>query len=367
MFMIKNYKSHLNQIDIEEIINEFKLDTLATNKVAFSNNLEAELFKVEPSKIKNPLYQSVKYPIEIYILYLKEIKEIASFPHLVGKELDKKCLKIGEAAALAINELWPIDPKNSLLYDVLRAGPGYRLYEGFKKIGIDLLKIRIRPHYKLPSYRHHNGTCGQLELIYEDFKDFDENKEITVIKPDTEASGGTSKIAIERLMEVAKQKNTKIKAIVCTGFISVPSLNILQNLAEKYGFQVKILAWGNLTALYSNGYDMPLYGIDEAYFRETGKIRKIAGIIPQEILEEYLLTFPPGSDQPGDWSARQSYVDNGLGIEKGDILKHLNNSLSFIQSLYDISKNEKWFKEWHKEIFEREIKELEKAINNQEF
>lgn len=362
MFMIKNYKSHLNQADIEEIINEFKLDTLATNKVAFSNNLEAELFKVEPSKIKNPLYQSVKYPIEIYILYLKEIKEIASFPHLVGKELDKKCLKIGEAAALAINELWPIDPKNSLLYDVLRAGPGYRLYEGFKKIGIDLLKIRIRPHYKLPSYRHHNGTCGQLELIYEDFKDFDENKEITVIKPDTEASGGTSKIAIERLMEVAKQKNTKIKAIVCTGFISVPSLNILQNLAEKYGFQVKILAWGNLTALYSNGYDMPLYGIDEAYFRETGKIRKIAGIIPQEILEEYLLTFPPGSDQPGDWSARQTYVDNGLEMEKGDILKHLKNSLKFIKSLYEISKNEGWFKNWHKEIFEREIEELKKQL-----
>ena len=35
MFMIKNYKSRLNQTDIEEIINEFKLDTLATKKVAF--------------------------------------------------------------------------------------------------------------------------------------------------------------------------------------------------------------------------------------------------------------------------------------------------------------------------------------------
>jgi len=54
-------------------------------------------------------------------------------------------------------------------------------------------------------------------------------------------------------------------------------------------------------------------------------------------------------------------------MEKGDILKHLNNSLSFIQSLYAISKNERWFKGWHKEIFEREIKELEKAINNQDF
>ncbi|HOK97431.1 MAG TPA: hypothetical protein PLR14_01520, partial [Candidatus Paceibacterota bacterium] len=229
--MIKNYKSRLNQTDIEEIINEFKLDTLATKKVAFFNNLGAELFKVETSKIKNPLYQSVKYPRETYILYLKEIKEIASFPHLVGEELNKKCLKIGEAAALAINKLWPIDSEDALLYDVLRAGPGYRLYEGFQKIGINLSKIKVRPHYKLPSYRHHNGTSGQLELIYEDFKNFDENKKITVIKPDTEASGGTSKIAIERLMEVAKQKNTKIKAIVCTGFISNPSLNVLQNLA----------------------------------------------------------------------------------------------------------------------------------------
>lgn len=362
--MSENFNSFLSQTDIEEIINEFQLDTLATQEVAFLNNLGAKLFKVDPKKIKNPLYQSINYPKEIYIIYLKEILEIASFPHLVGEELDKRCLKAGEATALAIKELWPIDKKKVLLYDILRAGPGYRVYEGLEKLDINLIKIKIRPRYKLPSYRHHNGSSGQLEVIYEDFNNLPTNEELIVIKPDTEASGGTSRIAIERLVEVAKEKNTKIKEIICTGFISVPSLNTLQSLAEKYNFEVKILAWGNLTALYSNGYDMPLYGIDEAYFRKNHLIRKISGVIPPEILKEYLLSFPPGADQPGDWSARQSYLDNGLEIEKGDILKHLNNSLNFIKSLYEISQKERWFKEWHREIFEQEIKELKVKINN---
>lgn len=363
--MIFPQKPTIAQTDIEEIINEFNLDTLATKEVAFLNNLEARLFKVNPLKIKNPLYKSQKYPEEIYIIYSKEILEISAFPHLVQEELDKRCYKAGEAVALAIQKLWPIDFNKTLLYDILRAGPGYRIKEGLEKLGINLPKIRIRPRYKLPSYRHHNGTSGQLEVIYEDFANLRDNQELTIIKPDTEASGGTSRIAIEKLMEVAKQKNSKIKEIIFTGFISLPSLEVLEKLEEQYDFKVKILAWGNLTALYKNGYDMPLYGIDEAYFRETGEIRKIGGVVPKEILKDYLLYFAPGADQPGDWSARQSFVDTGLGVEKGDILKHLTNSLKFIQNLYDISKNQSWFKSWHKDIFERELKNLKHEINNQ--
>lgn len=361
--MNENNHCFISTNDIEEIINEFQLDTLATQEVAFLNNLKARLFQVDSSKIKNPLYQSLNYPSEIYILYLEEIKEIACLSHLVGEELDKRCHKIGEAVALAITQVFSIDINNALIYDILRAGPGYRVSEGFKKIGIDLPHLKIRPRYKLPSYRHHNGTSGQLEILYEDFKNLKENKEYTIIKPDTEASGGTSRIAIERLIQLAKEKNSTIKEIICTGFISLPSLHVLQNLALQYNFKLIILAWGNLTALYKNGYDMPLYGIDEAYFREKGEIRKIGGVIPKEILKEYLLCFPPGADQPGDWSARQSFVDTGLGMEKGDILKHLQNSLRFIQSLYEISKNQNWFKEWHKEIFENELQNLQEVLS----
>ncbi|MGC8880659.1 MAG: hypothetical protein ACP5OX_00020 [Minisyncoccia bacterium] len=358
-------KPSIAQTEIIETISEFNLDTLATQEVAFKNNFNARLFKVDSSKIKNPLYKNQKYPEEIYIIYLKEIAEIASFSHLVGEELDKRCLKVGEVVALAIQRLWPIDLSKTLVYDVLRAGPGYRVNEGLEKSGIYLPKIRIRPRYKLPSYRHHNGTSGQLEVIYENFENLKNNQEFIIIKPDTEATGGTSRMAIEKLMENAKKKNVKIKEIIFTGFISVPSLGLLQSLEEKYSFKIKILAWGNLTALYKNGYDMPLYGIDEAYFRETGEIRKIGGVIPQEILQDYLTIFPPGADQPGDWSARQSFVDTGLGMEKGDILKHLQNSLKFIQNLYEISKNQSWFKQWHKEIFENEIDNLKNEINNQ--
>ena len=359
--MRKILRNEINQTEIKEVLKEFPLDILATKEVAFSFK-KGRLFKVNPLKIKNPAHRHLKYPKDIYIIHSPQILEIACFPHLVGKELEKRTTIAGEQVAKAIQKLWLSKNKETLIYDVLRAGPSYKVYEGLKKLKIDLKRIKIRTRYKLPSYRHHNGSCGQLEIIYEDFSNLPSNKELVIIKPDTEAAAGTSHLAIKRLIEVAKEKNSKIKTIICTGFISCASLNVLEKLAIKNNFELKVLAWGNLTALYKNGYDMPLYGIDEAYYKETGKIRKLGAVIPKEILGDYLKYFVCGIDQVGDWSARQTMLYNGYGFEKGDILNHLNHSLNFIKSLYEISKNQKWFKKWQKEIFEKEIKELATAL-----
>lgn len=347
--------------EIEMIVKEFHLDILATEKVAFSFN-PFSVYKVNSKKITNPEYKGLKIPPETYILYAPEIVEISSHPHIVGKELDRKCERVGEYCAKAILSLWNINPKSTLIYDVLRAGPGYKIREGFQKLNLHLPRIKIRPRYKKPSYRQHDAYADQLEIIYKDFSNLPSHQEIIVIKPDTEASGGTSKIAIETLIREAQKKKSKIKEIICTGYISVPSLDVLQSLAEKYNFQCKVLAWGNLTALYSNRYDMPLYGLDEAAWREKGIIRKIGGVVPAEVLLDYLLVYPPGADQPGDWSARQSYLDTGKAIQPGENRSHLEHSLSFLCSLYQFSRQQPWFCRWHKEIFLKEINKLQSCL-----
>ena len=314
-------------------------------------------------KISNPLYKNLKLPNDVYILHSPDIVEISCFPHLVGEKLDKRCLRIGKACAKVIQKLWLSDETTTLIYDVLRAGPGYRIWEGLKNFGIELKRIKIRPHYKIVSYRDHDLNSHQLETIFKNFSALPSKQELTIIKPDTEASGRTSILAIEELVKEAKIKHSKIKEIIFTGYISVPSLSVLRELADKYNFKTKILAWGNLTALYDNNYDMPIYGLDESVWREKGELRKLGSIIPLEILKDYLKYYVPGADQPGDWSARQSFIDTGLGMEPGGIPKHLENSLKFINNLYELSKCQSWYRPWHEKIFQNELETLKQMIN----
>jgi len=360
----------LSENEINEIVRDFSIDIKATQRVAFSNQdimPEIKVFRVVPENIQNPLYKDINFPTDVYILHLPDIVEISCFSHLVGEELDKKCLKIGEVCAKVIQELWPFEEENTLYYDILRAAPGYRIWEGFQKLGKELKKIRIRPHYKIVSYRRHNPNSSQLVTLFKDYSSLPRNKELTIIKPDTEASGKTSSFAVGQLIKEATKRKNRVKEMIITGYISAPSLDILQKLANQYNFKIKILAWGNITALYSNNYDMPIYGLDEAAWREKGELRKLGSIIPAEIFKDYLMYFPPGADQPGDWSARQSFVDTGLKMEPGEIQKHLKNSLKFINNLYQLSKTQSWYKAWHEEIFQNELKALKETLlwNNQ--
>jgi hypothetical protein len=103
---------------------------------------------------------------------------------------------------------------------------------------------------------------------------------------------------------------------------------------------------------------MPLYGIDEANWQRTHAIRKIGSTIDRTSLEEYIPNFVPGADQPGDWSARQSELFNGVSQEPGDIIGHLGNSIRLIKSLCEID----CLEPWQKHIAEKELDLLQKTL-----
>ncbi len=78
-------------------------------------------------------------------------------------------------------------------------------------------------------------------------------------------------------------------------------------------------AMGNLTAMCANNYDMPLFGVDEWFWQKEHSIRKVGALVDTTTLTDYLQEFIPGSDQPGDWSARQTQLFNGRTYESGNI------------------------------------------------
>jgi hypothetical protein len=108
---------------------------------------------------------------------------------------------------------------------------------------------------------------------------------------------------------------------------------------------------------------MPLYGPDESYYEATGEIRALGSVVDRSPLEDMITEFPPGSDQPGDWSARQEKLFTGASYEPGNIKEHLLNSASLLRRLREISRRQPWFREWHDEIFVREIRSLEEALS----
>ena len=86
-----------------------------------------------------------------------------------------------------------------------------------------------------------------------------------------------------------------------------------------------------------------LYGVDESFWKATGKTRKLGSIVDAMTLERYLPEFVPRSDQPGDWSDRQTLVHaTKERKELGEIKKHLQNRVRLIESLVKIPDYAPW-------------------------
>jgi hypothetical protein len=239
--------------------------------------------------------------------------------------------------------------------NILRAAPGYELSGAFKKIvkKCCFRNIWIRPCYKKPSFRNHDkGGPIDVDIIYEDFSKLPRKKEIFLLKPDTEATGKTGKKAIDRMIEKCEEVESTIKEIVLYGFISIPGLKLISDTAKKHGIKLSVFSIGNITELAYNGYDMPLYGLDESLWREKRSLRKIGSIVDIASLKRFLPEFIPGSDQPGDWSNRQSFVySTKIKKEPGKIKDHYESSIRMINSLRDFSE----FESWQNKIAQKEL------------
>jgi len=339
----------LNDIDIDKIIAEFNIDVKSTSKVSVQSlNPSTKLFKVHRPDQTGKLF----------IIDTEQGRKIACHPHIVGKSLKNLAHEAALEAAKAINELAnfsSIDSDCVVIENVLRAAPGYELHTAFREImgGKGFRDVWIRPRYDRPSYRDHDEESSLgLNIMYEDFVELPCNREIVVLKPDTEATGRTGQMSIEKLVERCEDVGSSIRRIILYGFISISGLKVISETAGKYGIELMAFAIGNITDLAFNGYDMTLYGVDESYWKATGKIKNLGSIVDIETLTKYLPEFTPGSDQPGDWSNRQTsvYITKEKK-ELGKIKTHLQNSIKIIRSLIRISD----YTSWQEKIARKEL------------
>jgi hypothetical protein len=138
-------------------------------------------------------------------------------------------------------------------------------------------------------------------------------------------------------------------------------LKLISETTKKHGIELMAFAIEDITDLTFNGYDMTLYGVDESYWEETGKIRELGSIVDIETLDRFLPEFIPGSDQPGDWSNRQTTIyTTKERSEKGEIKIHLQKSIKLVNSLFKISN----FEPWQQKIAEKELKLLSIELKN---
>lgn len=350
----------LRQAVLDRLVEEFGIRVDLTEEVGVSGLREgSKVFRVRLPGARS----------EVYVVDTLAGKDIACHPSIVGEELWRLSLEAALDAARAILELTPLGEVGwgSVVFEhVLRAAPGYKLHEALRVVepGAGFREVWVRPRYVTPSYRDHDEEAAKrLVVVYEDFSQLPEGVELTVLKPDTEASGRTGTVALERLAAAAEERGSGLGELVVYGFVSEPGLRAVEEVALRLGFRrTYFFAVGNLTALCHNLYDMPLYGPDESYYSEHGGVKLLGGVADYSTLERYALEFIPGADQPGDWSARQSRVYTGTGWEPGGIEKHLRNSVHLIERLWEICRGQPWFMEFHEEAIKRELEALRRAL-----
>jgi hypothetical protein len=338
----------------DSLTQEYGVDVNATRP--------AKLKKTKlPSNVR--VYEVEHSSLNAYIIDTPMTRKIACHPHVVGKEIQELTLRAAEFSLPTILELANIDQeKNSeiVFEQILRAAPGYQLHQAAARLIPNSFKtVYIRPRYTHTSYRDHDGMIQrQLDIVFEDFSQLPSNKKIFLIMQDTVASSRSAEISIEAIAERCEKLSSRIGAWVLYGFISLEGLKLLQRIAEKYAIPLVAFAMGNLTALCANNYDMPLYGVDEWLWRRDHKISKLGALVDRTTFTEYVQEFVPGSDQPGDWSARQDRLFTGTGYESGNIQGHLENSIRLINGLLEIG----GFSDWQKQLAHNELKLLEEEL-----
>jgi len=313
---------------------------------------------------KTRIFEIEDASLNAYIIDTPMTRTIACHPHVVGEEIQSLTLKAAQLSLPAILELSNIDlhKKDSAIVfeQILRAAPGYQLHRAASKIIPNAFKtVYIRPRYTHTSYRDHDGMIQrQLDIVYEDFSQLPPNKNIFLIMQDTVASSRSAEISIEAMIRRCEKIGSRIGLWVLYGFISLGGLKLLQKIAQSHGIPLVAFAMGNLTALCANNYDMPLYGVDEWLWRRDHKISKLGALADRTTFSEYIQEFVPGSDQPGDWSARQDRLFTGTSYESGNIQTHLENSIRLLNGLLEIGN----FSDWQKQLALNELKLLKEEL-----
>lgn len=299
----------------------------------------------------------------LFIVDAPEGRRLATDPSIVGEEFDSLNRTLSRKAWRLIEDMNVVG-EDIIFEHVLRAAPGYRLREAIEeRSSFKVTDFYIRPRYIQTSYRQHSQNY--VENVFTGELHLNESKTYTLVKPDTEATGRSSIAAIDAVVEKCRSVGASIDKVVLYGFISMSGYRRILDFANQRNLDVVALAVEDVTALASNGYDMPVYGIDEGARNNKGSMVRLASMIPERVLEGILTEYYPGMDQPGDWSERQSELFNGISVEKGDILSHLNRSLTRLNALRSINSGEPWYSQQLDEVYQKNSERLLDSMRNQ--
>ena len=339
---------------LDSLIEEYNVNVNATRPAKLKSHLnkDTRIFQVEESGL------------DAYIIDTPMTRQIACHPNIVGQQLQQLTHEAAQRSFRAILELSDINPSSSsesiVFEQILRAALGYQLHEvAAEMIPNSFRTVYIRPRYTHTSYRDHDGVVQRhLNIVYEDFSNFPKGKDVDLIMQDTVASSRSAEISLQAAINHCNELGSRIRKWIVYGFVSLKGLKLLDRIAQSHDIPLTAFAMGNLTALCANNYDMPLFGVDEWLWRGQGKISKLGAIVDRTTFAEYVKEFIPGSDQPGDWSARQFKLFTGNGYEPGNIAEHLENSMRLINSLLSIGN----LTDWQQELARKELELLQQQL-----
>jgi len=296
-----------------------------------------------------------------YIIENPSGTTIACHPHIVGENLERLSLDCAGEFIKVLGAMNLFESGRLAVLHILRAAPGYKIIEVLPE---NVPIIWVRAEYKTGGYRSHFDETRHIDITYRDYSavDFDGGEISTLLIPDTFATGVSAENAIKDLLETG----IKPRKMILYGFISIPALTRLGELASENGIELASFAIGNIMQLARNNYDMPLYGLDESLHSATGELKPMGSIVDVETLRTYLPKYVAGLDQPGDWSERQNTLFNGYGHEEGDIYSHLLKSIKLIDSLGKINSKQPWYNDFHNAISSNELEKLKNTLERYE-
>lgn len=334
----------MSTIDVAELVQRFGMDVdnctrLNTPRLTTSTNV----WRVERPDIKDNLF----------IVDTPEGREIACHPHIVGDELRVRAQACARASAETMLQHTTLlkGSHRVVVHHILRAAPGYelkpQLQEALRQRGHleKLAYVSNRTKYVgSPSYRDH-GTRRRIAITYRNYRQLPKAEEIILVIPDTFATLGSFRSSLLDLVAQCESQDTHINEAVLYGFVSIEACRRLNTFQEETGVPTAVFALEALTALATNGYDMPFYGYDE-----TGEA--LGSITGASALRKLAPTYVPGLDTVGDWSARQRRF--------GEIEDHLRNTEVLLRGMLKDWK----YENWQRRIAEDELTRIEKELNH---
>ncbi len=295
----------------------------------------------------------------------QEAREIAAWPHVVMEELDRRAFSTAGACVEFLARIGVLSGPLVVLH-VLRAGPGYRVAEALRGRELTFRELYVRPEYLATSERDHTGeSVREVRVTFSDFSQAPEGEKITLIKPDTEATGRTGLVSLETAFRELEARSCTVRTLVLYGFITDIAVRRIARFAADRGVdRVVAVALVDLAALASNDYDMVLYGPDLHAWRIKRKLVRLGATVGLETFADMVRIYVPGLDQPGDFSERQSSLFNGVGWTSGDISGHLRSTEDAIETLLTVPDLEDWQREIAEEELDR-VRELAGRLSGQ--